>query len=71
MFDFKDTEEMHKNVIGIITAVLMYRLGVNEITIDMDDVKAVEHTFGGVVMDLLVKPDPYKKTVSFKIVAAK
>jgi hypothetical protein len=71
MFETEDSLLVRQQMQGILVATLMYRLGINEITIGADDVDAVAHTFGGPIMDLMVKVDPLKKEVSFKIEACK
>lgn len=70
MFGLNNTPAMKEQIQGILSAVLMYRLGVNEVTITMDDVAAVMHTFNATALDLMVKPDHENQTVSFKIVAS-
>lgn len=66
-----DRAAMREQTHGLLTAVLMYRLGINEITIDADDIQAAMHTFGAKTLDLLVSPDFSEKTVSFKLVPQK
>lgn len=54
---------------GLLISYLMYRLGVSEISIDADDIKAINHTYGGPNVTLMARADSDNNRILFKISA--